>query len=271
MLQALAQTRPEWAPWLALVGLALVDARDSEWEAMVPAPSAHAPLLAGARLQPSGRLDRLFASLLDCAAGSGAPALIALARAPRAGALARAAVEAALDADDARLDRLAAQAGVEDSAFRAVAGLLPLPFLRACGRAWAAPRGWQEGHCPICAAWPALAEVCGVERRRYLRCGRCGSAWEAPGLVCVYCRTSDHEQLGMLVPEEGGRTRVIEVCSHCRGYLKSFTTLGAGSPESVTIRDLDSVELDLAAAGRGYRRPAGLGRGLGIASGTAGA
>ena len=107
--------------------------------------------------------------------------------------------------------------------------------------------------------------MCGVERARYLRCGRCGSAWEAHCLLCAYCGMNDHDQLGTLVPEATARQVVIEVCNGCRGYLKSFTTLNAGSPESVAIRDLESVELDLAAAGRGYRRPAKLGCELGLA------
>ena len=261
MLQALAQARPEWTPWLGLLGVMLDQAGNREWEGMVPPLSAGAPLLGACAVQRNGIVADLFGRFMKSAAGSDAPALAALARAPRAPALAHDAFEAALNADDARLDLLAAEAGVEAAAFRAVTGLLPMPFLQACARAWAShlPRGWREGYCPLCGAWPALAEVCGVERARYLRCGRCGSAWEAHCLLCAYCGMSDHDQLGTLVPEATARRVVIEVCNGCRGYLKSFTTLSAGSPESVAIRDLESVELDLVAAGRGYRRPARLG------------
>lgn len=138
---------------------------------------------------------------------------------------------------------------------------MPIPLLHACRRRWAdaVPQGWSHGYCPICGAWPGFAEVCGVERSRYLRCVRCGSAWQAHGLSCPYCGTADHEALASLVPEEGAPKWAIEVCNGCRGYLKAFTTLRAGAPAQVMLDDIASVELDIAAAERGYRRPQGTG------------
>lgn len=135
----------------------------------------------------------------------------------------------------------------------------PMPLLHACRRRWALPRGWRRGYCPICGAWPGFAEVCGVERNRYLRCLRCGAGWQAHGLSCVYCGMSDHAQLGSLVPEQGPQRWAIEVCNACRGYLKSFTRLGVGVPEQAMLDDLASVELDIAARQRGFRRPEGAG------------
>ena len=131
----------------------------------------------------------------------------------------------------------------------------PLPLLHACRRRWGVPRDWARSTCPICGAWPGFAELCGVERSRYLRCVRCGAAWRAHGLACVFCGTRDHAALGSLVAEEGAPGWSIEVCNPCKGYLKVFTTLRPGPAEQVLLRDLASVELDIAAGLRGYRRP----------------
>src|SRR5438552_1345771 len=62
-------------------------------------------------------------------------------------------------------------------------------LLRACGRQLQThiPSGWSRGYCPVCGAWPVLAELRGLERTRCLRCGRCGVDWQRPWLACVYC------------------------------------------------------------------------------------
>lgn len=151
----------------------------------------------------------------------------------------------------------------------AAAGLdpsrVPMPLLYACRRRWALPQGWKHGYCPVCGAWPGFAELCGVERMRYLRCVRCGAAWRAHGLSCVYCGMREHARLGSLVPEEGAPKWAIELCRACNGYLKVFTALRPSAPEGLLLKDLETVELDLAAGTRGYRRPEGTGYALDVA------
>lgn len=132
----------------------------------------------------------------------------------------------------------------------------PMPLLHACRRRWGIRQGWSESHCPVCGAWPGFAEVCGVERARHLRCVRCGSGWRAHARSCAYCGTSDHERLAALVLEDAPK-HAIDVCLGCHGYLKIFTVLGPAAPGQVLLEDLGSVELDLAAEARGYRRPPG--------------
>lgn len=144
----------------------------------------------------------------------------------------------------------------------------PIPLLHACRRRWsdALPKAWAHGYCPLCGGWPAFAEVCGVERARYLRCVRCGSAWRVQGLSCPYCANRDHGTLGALVAEEGEPRWTIEVCRRCRGYLKVFAALRPGAPEALLLEDLKTVELDLAAESRGYARPQGAGYGARVAA-----
>ena len=151
--------------------------------------------------------------------------------------------------------------GVSPDAFQAVAALMPVPFLQACSRRWARSiaEGWTEGYCPVCGAWPALTEVRGIERRRSLRCGRCGAEWQAHYLSCPFCVMTDHRELISLVLEKSGPTRTVDACKRCCGYVKSFTVLQGGPAAGVMLDDLASVDLDVAALTQGYKRPEGTG------------
>jgi formate dehydrogenase maturation protein FdhE len=70
---------------------------------------------------------------------------------------------------------------------------------------------------------------------------------------------TDHGQLVTLVPESGDRTRTIEACQGCLGYLKSFTVLQPSAGAVVLLDDLASADLDIAAVEQGYKRAGGLG------------
>ena len=141
------------------------------------------------------------------------------------------------------------------------ASLAAMPLLHACARTHAQriPPNWPHGYCPVCGAWPVLAELVGMDRGRHLRCGRCAADWPASWLRCPYCGEHDHERLARLVPEATRETRYVEICESCGGYLKTMTTLRASGPIELTIKDLDTVELDVAALEAGFKRPKGLG------------
>jgi len=117
------------------------------------------------------------------------------------------------------------------------------------------PVTWWEGYCPLCGAWPVVAEYTGLERKRQLRCGRCGTGWTIPLLRCVFCDEIQHDNLAYLTPEGGEQTRKVEVCNTCQGYLKAVTTVRAAAPWAILLDDLMTVPLDVAALERGYRRP----------------
>jgi FdhE protein len=173
---------------------------------------------------------------------------------------------AALCQDTDRITETAMRAGADADALHALVALLPVPFLHACRRRWEPTRvqNWIESYCPVCGAWPAFAEVRGIERNRYFRCGRCSAAWYAQALSCPYCRTRTHEDLVTLVPGKSGTNAVIDACSQCLGYVKTFTTLSGCPPGAVMLQDLASVDLDVAALDHGYGRPAGAGYALTI-------
>jgi FdhE protein len=263
-LENLGREFPEWKPWLPVVEEVLKEAGGSKWDPFVPSgppPQQKTPLLSCVNLNFDLSLVRdWIRQLLKTAHGSGTPNMATLAAAQTANLDVESLFKASLRQESERLKEIGLALSVDPDAFRAVADLVPIPFLQACGRQWGLSRsGWMEGYCHLCGAWPAFAEVRGIERSRHLRCGRCGGDWETHWLCCAYCGTTDHEQLASLVPETKGTARTVDACKQCLGYVKSFTTLQGTPAGKVMIDDLASVDLDIAALEQGFRRPAGAG------------
>ena len=266
-LEALAATHLEWAPWLGLVRAVIAELSSSDWDAHPPftvAGTHLSPQLAGAALRPDGAaVAELLDRLRSVARAQGMVELVG--SATRASAVpveeALAVFLSAVNRDDAALDRQASRAGATPEGWRALAHLLTMPYLHACARHWSDnPRTtWSQGYCPVCGAWPAFAEVRGIQRSRHLRCGRCGSSWPMPVLACTYCAITDHDTLGTLIVDDKSARWAIDICQGCSGYLKSFTTLQPTPLSEILLTDLTSVEFDLAALERGFRRPQTLG------------
>jgi FdhE protein len=261
----LRSAHPEWSPWLSVIERVISAANERSWEdAVPPRPRREiplAPLLMHASITVRRELvDQWLKILYGAAANSGTNELATLKRAGAARAGATECFHAALTQKTAVIDAMARDLGIDIYAFRSVMQLLPIPLLHACRRVWseADNESWTQGYCPLCGAWPALAEVRGIERSRYLRCGRCGGQWPAQALRCTFCGIDDHEQLLSLVPDAAGANQAVEACKPCRGYLKVLTVLQAGDA-SVMLEDLASVDLDIAAIEQGFCRPDGLG------------
>jgi FdhE protein len=270
-LQNLRSDHPEWDPWLAVVDRALEEANNSRWESFVPTVSrrqTQAPVLAETAIAlPIGLLEDWTKRLFRSAAAGGTAEMATLRAAAKSAAEAVQLFRAALCQDIEKLRQIAQDSGANARAFQGVAELLPIPFLQACGR-HLAPREqfWMEGYCPTCGAWPVFAEIRGIERARYLRCGRCGDEWQIHWLQCPFCGESDHQQLLSLVPQKGD-ARAIEACNRCEGYIKSFTTLQGADRLAVLVNDLASIDLDIAAVEQGYNRPPGPGYSLNVTVG----
>lgn len=262
-LAELVRSRAEWRPWLVVLDTVRAATGDTAWRRAVPATTAVAdgrtPLLTGGTVTVEARrLRRWLVSLLESAAAAGGPATTLAAVAGAGSDRLAALFEAALGQDAERVVTLATALGADVSALQAVAAVAPVPLLRACAERWAdrVPAAWDAGYCPVCGAWPALAEARGLQRARRLRCGRCAADWATAWLRCPYCDTRDHQRLGALVPDAGPETRRVETCNVCRGYLKTLTTLTPMLADDVGVLDLTTVELDVAAMAEGYARPA---------------
>jgi len=233
---------PEFATWRGLYDVAHAALAAPEWTRAVPG----APDIAAITL-PSRATTDLVARLFAC---------VAL-RPPRAGdavALVEAAIAERADAIEAIAARLAFDAGVAGT----VATFAAMPLLHACRLAWesrVAPE-WIDAACPICGTWAAIVEARGLERSLRHRCGRCGADWNAQVVRCGFCGMREHARLTTLVPEAPGAHSRIEACLSCRGYMKTITTLTACAPHEVSLRDLETVALDVAALEQGFARPA---------------
>jgi len=171
--------------------------------------------------------------------------------------------EAALRQDRATIAGVATEHGLDPSALASVIHLASLPILRSSASTLQhqLPLHWPHGYCPVCAAWPLLAERRGLDRSRRLRCGRCAGEWEVEWLTCTFCGERDYRHLGSLVLDEGELVKV-ETCASCQAYLKSLATLQMIPAFELLLRDLETVELDLIALDRGYSRPERSGFGL---------
>lgn len=264
-LTSLERQRPEWRPWLAVVGEVLEEAESSLWVGAVPettSAAAAAPRLSGTTIVVDRTtVARLFQRVIAVASRAGTPEMETLAHSTEQEPDVVDLFRSSLCQDAAGLTAMAETCRAAPDAFQAVAALLPVPFLQACNARWARsiPTDWSEPYCPVCGSWPAFAEVRGIERSRYYRCSRCGGEWHSYGLSCPYCSTTDHRELVTLVPETPGASMHVEACRQCLGYLKAFNKLQASPPLTVMLEDLKGAALDVAALEHGYVKPAGAG------------
>jgi FdhE protein len=242
---------PGWQLWLDLVELAVEEARQPAWSERVHARegrSPDAPLLHGATLRiDAGRASTIvmrLAGKLGITTVEGAEPLSL--------------ILAGVERDAGTLDALATRVAVSADTVAVLAQLCALPLLLNAAKQLGpeASRAWQRGYCPVCGAWPAIVEMRGIQRERRLRCGCCGGDWMLPVLRCAFCNETNHQKLGFLLNEEGQQPVRVETCSTCHGYLKSVTTLSSLPFTTLALKDVSTVDFDLAARDRRYSRPA---------------
>jgi FdhE protein len=245
-----SQIDPSWQPWLDLLDIALEE-RESSWQSAVifgdDRPEG-APLMHGASLRVDAERATSLVRRLARSAGISRGADID----------ARAAIRAAIARDDDAMAAMADDHGASLDSIALLAQMASMPALLSASGALneRASRAWQRGYCPVCGAWPSLAEIRGIERERHLRCGSCSADWMLPVLRCAFCGEGDHEKLGSLRAEGEEHLRQVETCESCHGYLKAVTTFDALGMRALMLADLGTIPLDLVAQERGYARPA---------------
>ena len=242
---------PAWKKWVDLVTLSVDESRLPAWEDSVrirESREVDAPLLHLATVRVVAGSASQFVRQL--AGESGIPNV------DRVDPLA--VILAGIERDNSLLEALAARLAIPADGVAVLSQLSALPVLLNAARQLdpGTSRTWQRGYCPVCGAWPALAEMRGIQRERRMRCGCCSSDWMLPVLRCTFCNEIEHDKLAFLQTEEGEQQVRVETCSTCRGYLKAFSTLSALPFTTLVTRDLATVAFDLAARDRGYSRPA---------------
>lgn len=161
-----------------------------------------------------------------------------------------------LDADRSAIEREAFRLRLEPGPLAQILDLALQPFLWQAASHLATLTDldrWDRGYCPVCGAWPGLAELVGPEKRRVLRCLRCATGWSWGMLLCPYCGNDDHRRLRVLV-EEGSSER-IDVCEECHGYVKAVTSYQSMSAAKLVVEDIATADLDVVATEDGYKRP----------------
>jgi len=169
---------------------------------------------------------------------------------------------ASLTRNQAALRTGAVHRGLSPDLVWLVAELAVSPFVHALERmlfGHAAPGAlqpaldaWNHGYCPACGSWPAVAEFAGGHRT--LRCSFCSSAWEPSTDGCIYCQESG-EKFVTAAPNDERKERRLEVCSSCGGYLKTVDVPQLSPFPLLSISDIETTDLDVAAMEHGYRRP----------------
>jgi FdhE protein len=270
-LETAAQRHPDGRAWLTLLAETLRELNAPAWTAVVPQPDAErpvaAPLLAGVALVVDPHmLRRWVRRLRQQAAKATGPGTTPLAAMDSRRSDPLPLFEAAVCLDETRLADLAKANGVDPSALGAFMQLATLPLLQACGLQLTrqVPIDWSYGYCPVCGAWPTLAEVRGLERTHRWRCGRCGGDWGLALLRCPYCGEANHQRLGALTAEDEEASCAVHTCLTCRGYVKTRAVLQPTPPYAVVLEDLATVDWDIVALERGYRRPTQPGYPLGV-------
>jgi FdhE protein len=266
-LSQLQQQRPEWEGWIRLLGMAEQASRSEHLSTALSEPDlttgasvsrGDAPLLHGRSLHADlSGIHRLLGKLAAAAAGGPVEGGTSLDQYRPSQAETLTLISAAAVQDHDELRTVAARRGINASALATVAHLAVYPLLQSCGRQLESSisASWQRGYCPVCAAWPTLAERRGLDRSRRLRCGRCSTQWEVPWLHCIYCGERNHERLRFLEADEHGELLKVETCASCKGYLKSIATLQGFPAFELLLQDLETVEFDLVALDRGFTRP----------------
>jgi FdhE protein len=270
-LDAAAQRHPDGRAWLTLLAETLRELDAPAWVTVMPQPDperpAAAPLLAGVTLAVDPTLVRRWVRrLLQQAAKVTTPSTAPLAAVDTRRFDPLPLHEAAVCLDEPRLADLAKANGTDPGALGALMQLATMPLLQACGRylAQQVPIDWSYGYCPVCGAWPILAEVRGLERTHRWRCGRCGGDWGLALLRCPYCGEANHQRLGSITAEDDEAACAVDTCLTCRGYVKTRAVLQPTPPYAVVLEDLATVEWDIVALERGYRRPTQPGYPLGV-------
>jgi hypothetical protein len=173
-------------------------------------------------------------------------------------------LEAAVRRHEPAVRRMAVQRGLASELVWLVAELATSPYIHVLqeamvGRAATEPvlngalDAWTHGYCPYCGSWPSMVEQVGSQR--FLRCSFCAFAWKLSAEGCIYCQNVG-ETFSRIAPDPDKPHRTVDLCGGCRLYIKSIAVSDLSVFPLLLIVDMDTMDLDLAAMERKFKRPA---------------
>jgi FdhE protein len=87
-----------------------------------------------------------------------------------------------------------------------------------------------------------------------MRCSFCAAGWELTTYACIYCDESG-EKFVTAAPDQARKDRRVELCSTCGGYLKTIDLPELSPFPLLSISDIETTDLDVAAMEHRYVRP----------------
>lgn len=111
---------------------------------------------------------------------------------------------------------------------------------------------WMLGPCPLCSRRPDMGRI-DPTGRRYLHCPGCGCEWPYRRIQCVHCGTDTPHAVHYFTVEGDDQLRV-EVCDHCKGYIKVLDEQKGVRPGDLFVLDGETGHLDILAQEQGYTR-----------------
>jgi FdhE protein len=169
---------------------------------------------------------------------------------------------AALRLDRGALTTVSRSLNIELLTSEAIMRHLLMPIVRAYADAFGQALDfaeWRQGYCPVCGDWPLFGELHGRDKLRHLRCGRCTASWRFKRLECVWCGSTKRDELSFLYEPESktgrGNAMRVDVCDHCRGYVKTLVSFDPLEADMLLVHDLRTLTMDQMATDAGYKRP----------------
>jgi FdhE protein len=112
---------------------------------------------------------------------------------------------------------------------------------------------WMKGTCPVCGGEPLMGRLEEETGKRFLQCYLCRTNWEFGRLECPFCANTDQKKLRYFFDEDNQHHRV-DVCDHCKKYLKVIDTRKIGDTTPVVVENLATLHLDVVAKREGFTR-----------------
>lgn len=111
---------------------------------------------------------------------------------------------------------------------------------------------WSSGYCPVCGALPAMSEKTVPGGRWILYCPNCETSYRRNLGACPFCGNASERDVKFFATSRKGLG--FMGCGACKGYIKIVDRGGATDFPAFPLSDVASLEVDLLAAKKGYRK-----------------
>ena len=145
---------------------------------------------------------------------------------------------------------------VYSAVFRAMASL---PDWENGQPPWDQEGLWQEGYCPFCGSFPAIAWLdrqkfeeqneflAGGGGKKHYHCAFCGSSWKFRRGLCPACGREGKDSVNIL-NVQGRASERIDWCGHCKSYCPTVDLREMADFPNMDVLALGMLHLDMLAA-----------------------